>query len=291
MSGRPIPDGGAPVPPPPVLPPAVILVAPQLGENIGAAARAMLNCGWTELRLVRPRDGWPSAAATASAAGADLVIDDAAVFDTTAEAIADLTTVFATTARPRHMVKAVIDPVEAARRLHDPGLVGNRPGLLFGGERSGLDNDDVALADTVVTMPLNPEFSSLNLAQAVLVTAWSWRQHHLGLTEPASDREGVRGGAPKWSHSGRRDVTPAPRKAVIGLFDHLEQSLEAAEFFKVPAMRPSMIRNLRSLILRASPTEQEVRTLHGVVTALSDQRKGGAPRRRVPTPEEDPDSG
>lgn len=273
---------------PPVSPPVVILIAPQLGENIGAVARAMLNCGWTELRLVRPRDGWPSAAASASAAGADTVIDNARLFETTAEAVADLTAVFATTARPRHMVKAVIDPVEAARRLHDWGFVGGRPGLLFGGERSGLDNDDVALADTILTMPLNPDFSSLNLAQAVLVAAWSWRQHHLGLTKPASDSAN-NGGADVWSHSGRRDVSPAPRNAVIGLFEHLEQALETAEFFKVPAMRPSMIRNLRSLILRAVPTEQEVRTLHGVVTALSDLRKGGAPRRRKPLFEDDSD--
>ncbi|WP_366655801.1 RNA methyltransferase [Fodinicurvata sp. EGI_FJ10296] len=276
-----------------VSPPVVVLVAPQLGENIGAAARAMLNCGWSELRLVRPRDGWPNPAAVANSAGADAVLDGALVFETTAEAIGDLTAVFATTARPRHMVKPVVDPVEAARRLNDRAIVGHRPGLLFGGERSGLDNDDVALADTVLTMPLNPDFTSLNLAQAVLVAAWSWRQQCLGLVggplpsgEGGQPDAGAQSGAndsddaSPWSHSGRRDVSPAPRKAMIGLFDHLERELEHAGFFKVEAMRPSMIRNLRSLLLRASPTEQEVRTLHGVVTALSDRRKGGAPRRR-----------
>jgi tRNA/rRNA methyltransferase len=269
-------------------PPVVVLVAPQLGENIGASARAMLNCGWTELRLVRPRDGWPSASAIANAAGADAVIDRVEIFDSTSAAIADLTAVFATTARPRHMVKPVIDPSEAASRLHDVSIVGPRPGILFGGERSGLDNDDIALADTVLTMPLNPTFTSLNLAQAVLVTAWSWREYQLGLVAPAGKavtaRATIEPDAPPveeaspWSHSGLRDVAPAPRRELIALFEHLEQELDEADFFKVAAKRPSMVRNLRSILLRAAPTSQEVRSLHGVVTALSGRRKGGLPR-------------
>ena len=165
-SRAPAPDDG----------PVVILVDPQLGENIGTAARAMLNCGLGRLRLVRPRDGWPSDRAVAAASGADAVLDGATLFDTTAAAIADLEQVYATTARPREMIKPVMTPRRAAAEMR-AAIGGGRPvGILFGPERTGLLNDDLALADTLISVPLNPAYSSLNLAQAVLLVAYEWAQ-------------------------------------------------------------------------------------------------------------------
>jgi len=245
--------------------PAVILVAPQLGENIGAAARAMLNFGLTDLRLVAPRDGWPSAAARASASGADSVIDAARVFPDTQSAVADCNRLFATTARPRYMVKPVMTPREAAPAMRAAVAAGRRVGVMFGGERAGLDNDDVARADTVVTAPLNPGFASLNLAQAVLLVAAEWWQ-----AVPPPDDAG-----------GDADRPPeAPKALLFNLFEHLERELDAAAFFRVPEKRGSMVRTIRNLIARAAPTEAEVGLLHGIVTALSGRRKDGRPRGR-----------
>jgi tRNA/rRNA methyltransferase len=240
------------------LTPAVILVEPQLGENIGAVARAMLNCGLSDLRLVKPRDGWPSAAAQANAAGADSVIESARLFERVEDAIGDLRLVYATTARLRDMVKPVMTPEAAASGLHVAGLKGEAAGIMFGRERSGLTNDEVTLADAAVTFPLNPGFTSLNLAQAVLLVGWEWWKCRLGA---------------------RPDVVltsespPARRDELFRLFEHLESELDAVGFFFPPEKRPHTVRNLRNLIERASPSEQEVRTLHGVVRSLSQKRQ------------------
>ena len=234
--------------------PAVILVEPQLGENIGMAARAMLNCGLTELRLVRPRDGWPSDPARSAAAGADIVIDGVRLFETTSEAVADLTLVFAATARDRAMTKRVVNPLEAAREMH-AAAAGSKCGVIFGGEAWGLSNDDVALADIVITVPLNPGFSSLNLSQAVLLIAWEWRR--AALDAPASELRMS------------EDTRPATKAEMLGLFEHLEGALDESGFFHVREKRPVMVRNLRNLLQRAQLTEQEVRTLRGVIASLT----------------------
>jgi tRNA/rRNA methyltransferase len=238
--------------------PAVVLVDPQLGENIGFAARAMLNCGLTDLRLVRPRGGWPDPRARAAASGANRVLDAARVAATTAEAVADLERLWAATARPRDMTKPVDTPTGAAAEMRRLAGDGVRCGVLFGPERTGLENDDVARTDAVLTVPLNPEFTSLNLGQAVLLVAWEWFR--------AADA------TPPRQASIPDETRPANRAELELLFTHLEQELDASGFLRVVEKRPIMVRNLRNLFLRATPTEKEVRTLHGVVTALSGRR-------------------
>ena len=236
----------------------MVLVEPQLGDNIGMAARAMLNCGLAELRLVRPRDGWPSAAAVAAASGADAVLDAARLFETTADAVADLDLVFAATARARDMVKPVVTPGLCALEMRARTALGGRAGILFGPEARGLNNDDVALADAAVTVPLNPEFTSLNLAQAVLLVGYAWFQ--------AGD-----------ATPGRALPSDAPRRAtkaeLVGLFEHLERALDQSGFLHVAEKRPIMVRNLRNLFQRASLTDQEVRTLRGVIASLGARRE------------------
>ncbi|MGB0750074.1 MAG: RNA methyltransferase [Magnetospiraceae bacterium] len=241
--------------------PAVILVKPQLGENIGMVARAMLNCGLIDLRLVAPRDGWPNANATASASGATVVLDQARVFDTTADALAGLQSVYATTARGRHMTKPVVTPRKAAAEMRLQIAAGAHCGALFGPENFGLDNDDVALADTILTVPLNPGFSSLNLAQAVLLLGYEWYQSGDVTPEKAMPFAG--------------DAQPAEKADLLRLFEHLEAELDDAGFLFPPEKRPTMVRNLRTILSRASLTDQEVRTLRGVIVALSK----GRPRR------------
>jgi tRNA/rRNA methyltransferase len=225
-----------------------------LGENIGMCARAMLNCGVTDLRIVRPRDGWPSESAVAASAGAAVVIDNARIFSTTSDAIADLTLIYATTARDRAMTKRVVTPGEAAREIRAAGSQ-HKCGILFGGEAKGLHNDDIALADHVVTAPLNPAFSSLNLAQAVLILSWEWMM--AASVAPASDMR-----IPD-------DTRPATKDEMLGLFEHLEGALDLSGFFHVREKRPIMARNLRNLLQRAQPTEQEVRTLRGVIASFA----------------------
>ena len=232
--------------------PIILLARPQMGENIGAVARAMLNCGLTALRLIAPRDGWPNPAAWPMAAGADAILEAATVYEDTPAACADLHRVYATTARPRDMPKPVLDPRDAATSRRRAAAEGARCGLLFGAERSGLDNDEVAAADAVVTAPLNPDFSSLNIAQAVLLAAWEWR-----MADPPPP------------------AAPIPRARhaeMAGLFAHLEGALDARGFFKSREKKPRMIRNLRALLQRADLSEQEVRTLRGVVACLTDRR-------------------
>jgi tRNA/rRNA methyltransferase len=239
--------------------PVVVLVEPQLGENIGAVARAMLNAGLTELRLVRPRDGWPNEKAIAAASGAAALLTQARLYESTAEAVGDLARVYAATARNREMIKPVVTAREAAAELRAAAGRGERIGLMFGPERAGLTNDDLTLADTLVTVPLNPGFSSLNLAQAVLILAYEWFQ--AGDASPP-----------------RRLVTnatrPGTKAELINFFAHLEASLDACGYFKTAEKRPAMIRTIRNLIQRADLTEQEIRTLHGIVKELQSGRRG-----------------
>lgn len=238
--------------------PAIILVRPQLGENIGASARAMLNCGLTDLRIVNPRDGWPNPQAVRSASGADLVIDNAWIYDSTEAAIADCERVFATTARPRGMVKPVMTPDGAALEIRDAEAQGQRCGILFGAERTGLENDEVALADTVIEVPLNPSYKSLNLAQAVLLVAWSWFRL-------ADETPGVR------VELGQ--TRPATKEELLNFFARLEAALDECGFLQPPEKRPAMVRNIRNMFHRMQPTEQDLRTLHGIVAGLFKHRR------------------
>jgi len=234
--------------------PAIVLVEPQLGENIGMAARAMLNCGLTELRLVRPRDGWPSEAAENAAAGADSVIAGARLFDSTADAVADLALVLATTARDRDMTKRFLTPRQAAAEIRVFENSGGRAGVLFGKEAKGLRNDDLALADACIMAPLNPAFRSLNLAQAVFVVGYEWFM--AAAEAPASELR-----IPK-------ETRPADKAELHGLFEHLERELDKSGFLRVKEKQPVMVRNLRNMFQRMGLTEQEVRTLRGVITSL-----------------------
>ncbi len=245
--------------------PVIILVEPQLGENIGSAARAMLNCGLTRLRIVRPRDGWPSARALAAASGADAVIEAAEIYDSTAAAIADLNYVLATTARQRDMVKTILTPEAAAEELHARAAAEQRTGILFGPERTGLMNDDIPLADAVVTIPVNPAFSSLNLAQGVLLIGYCWWRMQVA-------REGRR-----LEIGGNR---PATKKEMENLFLRLEEALEEGGFYATEQQRPTMVRNMRNLLQRAEMTEQEVRTFHGVIVALNGTAGSAKEKRR-----------
>ena len=237
--------------------PAIILVEPQLGENIGTAARAMANCGLGELRLVRPRDGWPNAKALSAASGADDVIQNARLFDSTTAAIADLTRVYATTARHRGMIKPVVTPRQAAWEIRAAQARGDKVGLLFGPERTGLVNDDIPLADTVLQVPLNPAYSSLNLAQAVLIVGYEWYQS--GVDVPA--RELV-----------TNETRPATKAELLNFFAHLEKELDDCGFLRHEDKRPSMVRNIRNIFQRAELTEQEIRTLHGIIKELAHER-------------------
>lgn len=238
------------------LAPVVILNAPQLAENIGAAARVMANFGLTDLRLVNPRDGWPQERAWASASGADWPLNAARVFESVADSIADLQLVYATTARPRELQLPVLTPRQAARELLTSAQAGHRTGLLFGGERAGLETADIALCQAVVTIPIDPRFRSLNLAQAVAINVYEWRTAFDDALPPA-----FREGPP-----------PATGEALLGFYEHLERELETAGFFHPPEKTPNMIQNLRAALGRARFTDQEVRTLRGVVTALSRGR-------------------
>lgn len=237
-------------------PPAIILVESQLAENIGSAARVMANFGLDDLRLVRPRKGWPQARAWATASGADWVLEGVRVFDTTAEAIADLHRVFASTARPRETRQPVLTPRACAADLHAAAVQGLSVGLMFGNERAGLETPDIALAHGIVTIPIDPRHQSLNLAQAVAVNAYEWRTHVLDAPPP-----NFRDGPP-----------PAPAEVMQGVFEHLERELTEGGFFHPPEKTPSMVRNLRVMLNRAGFTEQEAATFHGVVAALAKGR-------------------
>ena len=234
-------------------PPAIILVRPQLGENIGKAARAMLNFGLTEMRLVSPRDGWPNPSAGPAAAGADIVLQQARVFETVADAVADCAQVYATTVRKRGVTKPVVTPEAAAHAIHAaPG----RSAILFGPERSGLETDDVALARTIITVPINPEFGSLNLAQAVILLAYEWSKG-VALAQP-TDTE--------------RDP-PAPHEELEGMIGHLDALLERAGYYYPEDRVPASKRTLRTLLTKPGWSSQELRTLRGVLSALEGKKR------------------
>jgi tRNA/rRNA methyltransferase len=237
--------------------PVIILVRPQLGENIGMAARAMLNCGLSDLRLVKPRDGWPNPKAQRAASGADVVLDKAKVFDSVADAVADLAHVVATSARNRELSQRILTARRAAAEMR--GWVGQnrRVGILFGPERTGLENDDMVHADTVLSIPLNPQFSSLNVAQAVLLVAYEWAAAG---EDTAAERMS--------DHSTR----PATKDELVNLFAHLERALDESGFLRNKAMRPAMVNNLRALLQRSAMTEQEVRSFHGVIKYLAKHK-------------------
>lgn len=234
------------------LPPVIILARPQLGENIGKTARAMLNFGLTELRLVAPRDGWPNPAAGPAASGADIVLDRAQVYETVKDAIADLSKLYATTVRPRGMAKPVLTPQAAVGETLGLGAPW---GILFGAERSGLDNDEAALADSILTIPVNPAFSSLNLAQAVILCAYEWHRAGDG-TPPRLDAR-----------------LPADKAAYQGLYDQLEHDLDARGFFRTEERKPAQIRAIRTLLQNAAFTDQEIQTLRGIMKTLTWEKR------------------
>ncbi|MFB0611342.1 RNA methyltransferase [Aurantiacibacter poecillastricola] len=236
--------------------PVIVLVRPQLGENIGKAARAMLNFGLTEMRLVAPRDGWPNPSAGPAAAGADVVLEGAQVFDTTAEAVADCANVFATTVRKRGVTKPVQTPEEAARAI--PELPG-RTAVLFGPERSGLETEDVALARTIITAPINPEFGSLNLAQAVILVAYELSKN-ANLVMPT--REEL--------------LPPAPQDELDGLIAHLERMLEPKGYFLPKTRAEATRRTLRGVLTKPGWNHLEVRTLRGVLSSLERKSRKGS---------------
>jgi tRNA/rRNA methyltransferase len=240
--------------------PAIVLVRPQLGVNIGSTARAMLNCELSDLRLVAPREGWPNEHARASASGADAVLERAKVFPTLAEAIADCHVVYATTARTRDMVKPVYTPRQAVEKMQTEQANGEKIAILFGPERTGLENDEVAVAANAICVPLNPNYSSLNLAQAVLLLAYEWYQ--LGVAQPEPGRD--------WN-----DNDLATGASINSLYEHLEAELDRAGFLYPPEKRPGMILNIRNIFARARMTDQEVRTFRGVIKALVEPRQRG----------------
>lgn len=244
MSNKPIPEK-----------PVIVLVRPQLGENIGKAARAMLNFGLTEMRIVNPRDGWPNPSAGPAAAGADIVLDQAKIYDTTADAVADCEHVYATTVRKRGVTKPVVGPDEAARLMHSQE---GQHAVLFGREASGLATEDVALARHILTVPINPEFGSLNLAQAVILTAYEWSRIGLEgdaseLVQPTVDEE---------------LLPPAPQDELEGLITHLEGMLAPKGYFYPEARAEATKRTLRTVLTKPGWNHLEVRTLRGVLSSL-----------------------
>ena len=234
-------------------PPVIVLVRPQLGENIGKVARAMLNFGLTELRMVEPRDGWPNPSAGPAAAGADIVLDQAQIFGSTAEAVADCTNIYATTVRKRGDSKPVVTPEQAAGQIIAEA---GRSAILFGREASGLDMQDVTMARAILTVPINPEFGSLNLAQAVILCAYEWSKTQ-SLKQPTLE-----------------EVLPAAEQAELeGLIAHLEAMLEPKGYFLPPMRSEATHRTLRNVLTRPGWNHLEVRTMRGVLTSLSRRDK------------------
>ncbi|OKH88976.1 RNA methyltransferase [Thalassospira sp. TSL5-1] len=243
-------------------PPVIILIEPQLGDNIGKAARAMLNCGLVELRLVRPRDGWPNEKAVANASGADIVIENTRIFEREEDALADLNRIYVTTARTRDAVKPVFTPRGLGPEMRANIARHEKVGVMFGPERTGVRNEHVAMADAVVTVPLNPGFTSLNLAQAVLLIGYEWWQ--AGVDVP--DYQMM-----------LNDSFPATRDEVERMFVHMEEELDESGFFRVAEKRPAMMRNIRNIFNRVGITHQEVQTIRGMLVAL----RGGKHKPRT----------
>ncbi len=233
--------------------PAFVLVRPQMGENIGAAARAMLNFGLDRMRLVAPRDGWPNQSAVAMASGAGRVLDDAVLVDRTVEAVADCTYVFATTARQRDLTKPVMTPERAMEVAREKIAAGEKVAVLFGPERAGLENDDISLANAIISVPVNPEFPSLNLAQCVLLTGYEWRRQTVEIASEVTEMAGS-----DW----------ASAIEVDRLAEHYEETLDSAGFFFPETKSDSMRRNLRNLWSRMPLTQADVRMLHGMLRQM-----------------------
>lgn len=233
--------------------PAIVLVRPQLGENIGKAARAMLNFGLTDLRLVSPRDGWPNPSAGPAASGADIVLEKAQVFESVAEAVADCPFVYATTVRKRGLVIPVVTPEEAAGEIRTET---GASAILFGAERSGLETEDVAVAQKIVTVPINPEFGSLNLAQAVILIAYEWSKHG-GLAMPTQSEEAE----PR--------ATQAQLEGLIGQFD---EALEHAGYYHPPDRTPATKKTLRTILSKAGWSNREIQALRGMIRAVANPR-------------------
>ncbi len=245
--------------------PIAVLVNPQLGENIGTAARAMANFGLHEMRLMDPRDGWPNEKALTSSSGANWIIENAAVHQTLDDCLKDVNYVYATTARPRGMIKEVITPEQAGADMRARVARGEKVAILFGRERTGLNNDEISKADVIVTAPVNPAFASINIAQAVLLMSYEWykdQAESLGQKTPelpALEGPGLQ----------TPDTRPATKEELFGFFDHLEHELDVAGFFKTEDKKPGMMRNIRNVFGRAELTEQEVRSLRGIVSSLT----------------------
>ena len=241
--------------------PIVVLVEPQLGENIGAAARAMANFGLERLRLVKPRQRWPNDKAVMMAAGADRILDGTVLYDSLEAAIADCAFVLAATARAHDQAKPVVGAAEAAAEMADHVAAGETVAIVFGRERNGLENDEVALADRILTLPVNPAFASLNLAQAVVVVAYEWFKLRDGRQAPLRHAAEIRAGG---------------EGAAVAFFASLERELEKVEFFRPADKRETMQINLRNIFTRMQPTQQDIQTLHGVIMAIAEGRKGPA---------------
>ena len=243
--------------------PAIILSHPQIGENIGATARAMKNFGLTELRLIAPQCRWPNERAMALASGAGDILEAAKVYPDAAAALCDIRLVLATTARDRDVVREILTPQAAASRLREAASRGVATALLFGGERAGLANDELSLADAVITIP-TAEFSSLNLGQAVLLLGYEWLK--------AAD-------ATPASRTRKTIAVPATRQEMVDLFEHLERELDAGGFFFPAAKKETMARNIRAMILRSHLSDQEVRTIRGMIVALVKNKFRGLKKR------------
>ncbi|HEX3708289.1 MAG TPA: TrmJ/YjtD family RNA methyltransferase [Pseudolabrys sp.] len=241
--------------------PLVVLVEPQLGENIGAAARAMANFGLSRLRLVKPLRGWPNEKARVMAAGADRVLEGAVLYDSLTDAIADCSFVLAATARNHDQAKPVLGAAQAAAEMAERVAAGDNVALVFGRERNGLENHEVALADRIITLPVNPVFASLNLAQAVVIVAYEWFKQAGGGALPFATPE---------------RSPPAAKQQLEAFFSELENELEKVEFFRPEEKRGTMAINLRNIFQRMAPSQQDIRTLHGVVNAIVQGRKGPA---------------
>src|SRR5246127_4605868 len=241
--------------------PVVILVEPQLGENIGMAARAMGNFALTRMRIVNPRDGWPNISAQRAAAGADHILDHVELYDTVEQAVADCTLLFATTARAHDQAKPVVGPEVAATEMVGQIAAGGTVGILFGRERSGLENEEVGLANRLVTFPVNPGFASLNLAQAVLLVGYEWF------------KKATSGALP---HAMPERSERASQHQMGAFFDNLVRELDKVEFLRPAEKRDTMLVNLRNIFTRMEPTKQDMHTLHGVVMAIAEGRKGPA---------------
>ncbi len=232
----------------------IILVAPQMGENIGSAARIMLNFGLTDLRIVNPRDGWPNQSAIDTARGAADVVNNAKVYNSLKDATFDINRLYATTARPRDMVKPVLTPRNCVSEIHSCEAAGQRSAVMFGPERTGLDNEDITLADAITTIPVGTEYTSINLAQAVAIMCYEWfafqdktpvRTIELGKSRPAEKLE------------------------IANFFEYLEGELDESGFFRQDSMRPTMTKNLRNMFIRADLTDQDIRTLRGLIKSLT----------------------